>query len=132
VHAEYDLSGAYPVPDRDAIWNETVDPTTTASYLTTITVKTPSATFAAPSDDPNRQIVSMVVDFDSGVSAELNASNPEVNVDLPCPVVSYVLRKAGADQYRYKLTIIRADGEQARDPDWRPPETTTVLFPPVA
>jgi hypothetical protein len=132
VHAEYDLSGAYPVPDRDAIWNETVDPTTTASYLTTITVKTPDATFAGPSDDPTRQIVSMVVDFDSGVSAELNASKPEVNVDLPRPVASYVLRKAGADEYRYKLTIIRANGEQARDPDWRPPETTTVLFPPVA
>ena len=131
VHAEYDLSGAYPVPDRDAIWNETVDPTAGASYLTTITVKTPDSAFVAPGDDPNRQIVSLVVDFDSGVSAELNASRPQVNVDLPRPVKGYVLRSAGVGEYRYKLTTVRANGEQARDADWRPPETTTVLFPPV-
>jgi hypothetical protein len=95
-------------------------------------VKTSDSTFVAPGDDPNRQIVSPVVDFDSGVSAELNASRWQVNMDLPRPVKGYVLRSADAGQYRYKLTIVRANGEQARDADWRPPETTTLLFPPVA
>jgi hypothetical protein len=131
VHAEYDLSGAHPVPDRDAIWNETLDPTAAESYLTTITVKTPASTFAVPSGNATQQIVSLVVDFDSGVSAELNSTKLEAKVDLPHPVVNYVLRKTDAGEYRYKLTVVRASGEQSHDSDWRPPETTTVLFPAV-
>ncbi|HEY6351078.1 MAG TPA: hypothetical protein VI636_16870 [Candidatus Angelobacter sp.] len=131
VHADYDLSGVRPVPDREAIWNEILDPTAPESYLTTITVKTPASTFAAPADNPGQQIVSMVVDFDSGVSTELNSTKLEAKVDLPHPVVNFVLRKADSGEYRYKLTLVRSSGEQTRDADWRPPETTTVLFPAV-
>lgn len=131
VHAEYDLSGVHPVLDREAIWNEILDPTAAESYLTSITVKTPASTFAAPANDPGQQIVSMVVDFDSGVSTELNSTKLETKVDLPHPVVTYVLRKPDAGQYSYKLTLVRASGDQTRDADWRAPETTTVLFPAV-
>ena len=73
----------------------------------------------------------MVVDFDSGVSAELNANKLEAKVDLPHPVVNFVLRKADPGEYRYKLTTVLVNGQQTRDSDWRPPETTTVLFPAV-
>lgn len=131
VHVEYDLSRVHVIPDKDAIWKEILDPNTADSYLTTITVKTPASTFVAPADDSSRQVASVVVDFDSGVSAELNASKLEVKVDLPHPVVNFVLRKADPGEYRYKLTIVRANGQQTRDSDWRPPETTTVLFPEV-
>ncbi|HLJ27858.1 MAG TPA: hypothetical protein VKY85_14195 [Candidatus Angelobacter sp.] len=131
VHAQYDLSGVHPVPDRDAIWNETLDPTAAESYLTTITVKTPASTFAVPAADATQQIVSLVVDFDSGVSVELNSAKLEAKVDLPHPVVNYVLRKTDAGEYRYKVTRVHAGGDQTRDDDWRPPETTTVLFPAV-
>lgn len=131
VSVEYDLGGAHPLPDKDAIWNETLDPTAAESYLTSITVKTPASTFAVPEDDATQQIVSMVLDFDSGVSVELNPTKLEAKVDLPHPVVNYVLRKTDVGEYRYKLTIVRASGDQTRDSDWRPPETTTILFPAV-
>ncbi len=131
VHVEYDLSGVHVNPDKDAIWKEILDPTTAESYVTTITVKTPASTFAAPAADPSSQIVSMVVDFDSGVSSELNANKLEVKANLPHQVVNFVLRKTDPGEYRYKLTIVRANGQQSRDADWRPPETTTVLFPAV-
>lgn len=131
VHVEYDMSGVHPVPDKEAIWNEILDPTAAGSYLTTITVKTPASTFAAPADDANQQIVSMVVDFDSGVSAELTSTKLEAKVDLPHAVMNYVLRKTDAGEYRYKLTLVRTNGDQTKDDDWRPPETTTVLFPAV-
>ena len=132
MRAEYDLSGAHPVPDREAIWKEILDPNTVESYLTSVIVKTPASTFAVPKNgDASQQIVSLVVDFDAGVSAELNAGKLEVKVDLPHPVVNYVLRKADPGEYRYKRTIVLANGEQNRDRDWRPPETTTVLYPAV-
>jgi len=131
VHVEYDMSGVHPIPDREAIWNETLDPSAANSYVITVTVKTPASTFAVPAKDPNQQIVSMVVDFDSGVSAELNSTKLETKVNLPHPVVNYVLRKTDAGSYSYKLTLVYVNGEQARDDDWRPPETTTVLFPAV-
>jgi hypothetical protein len=131
VHVEYDLAGVHVNPDKDAIWKETLDPTTAESYLTTITVKTPASTFAVPAADPSSQIVSLVVDFDSGVSSELNASRLEAKADLPHQVANFVLRKADPGEYRYKLTVVRANGQQTRDSGWRPPETTTVLFPAV-
>jgi hypothetical protein len=131
VKAVFDMSGVHSVPDKEAIWNAILDPSTSDSYLTSITVKTPASTFAVPSDDPGRQVVSLVVDFDSGVSAELKADKLEAKVDIPHPVVNFVLRKTDTGEYRYKRTLVRANGEQARDDDWRPPETTTVLFPAV-
>ena len=44
-------------------------------------------------------------------------------------VTNLVLHKDSTGEYRYKVTVIRANGEQNRDPDWRPPETTSILFP---
>src|SRR5947209_3396152 len=128
VHVEYDLSGVRAAPDRDAIWKEILDPNTTDSYLTTITVKTTASTFAVPKDDADSQVVSVVVDFESGVSAELNSGKLETKIDLPHSVSDYVLRKPDAGAYRYKRTLVRTNGEQVRDSDWRAPETTTVLY----
>ena len=131
VTAVFDLSGAHSIPDKEAIWNAILDPSTSDSYLTSITVKTPASTFIARNNDPGRQVVSLVVDFDSGVSAELKADKLEAKVDIPHPVVNFVMRKTDTGEYRYKRTLVRANGEQVRDDDWRPPETTTVLFPAV-
>jgi hypothetical protein len=131
IRAVFDLSGVHSVPDKEAIWNAILDPSTSDAYLTSVTVKTPASTFAVPNNDPGRQVVSLVVDFDSGVSAELKADKLEAKVDIPHPAVNFVLRKTDTGEYRYKRTLVRANGEQARDNDWRPPETTTVLFPAV-
>ncbi|HKF20734.1 MAG TPA: hypothetical protein VKE93_04150 [Candidatus Angelobacter sp.] len=131
VHVEYDMSGVHALPDKEAIWNSILDPGSTQSYLRAITVKTPASTFSIPAGHASRRIVSLVLDFDGGTSVELNANKLEANVNLQQPVTNLVLHKDSAGEYRYKVTIIRANGEQNRDPDWRPPETTSILFPAV-
>jgi hypothetical protein len=129
AHVEYDMSGVHAVPDKEAIWTAVLDPSGTQSYLRAITVKTPASTFSIPAGHAARRIVSVVLDFDGGVSVELNANKVEAKVDLQQPVTNLVLHKDSAGEYRYKVTIIRANGEQNRDADWRPPETTSILFP---
>lgn len=131
LHVEYDLSGVHAVPDKEAIWNAILDPSGAQNYLMSITVKTPASTFSIPAGHAAQRIVSLVVDFDSGVSVELSANQLETKVDLPQPVTDLVLRKENSGSYRYKVNVIRANGEQNRDADWRPPETTTILFPAV-
>jgi hypothetical protein len=129
VHVQYDMSGVHALPDKEAIWNAILDPSSTQSYLRAITVKTPASTFSIPAGHASRRIVSVVLDFDGGTSVELNANKLEANVNLQQPVTNLVLHKDSTGEYRYKVTVIRANGEQNRDPDWRPPETTSILFP---
>jgi hypothetical protein len=129
VHVEYDMSGVHALPDKEAIWNSILDPSSTQSYLRAITVKTPASTFSIPAGHAAQRIVSVVLDFDGGTSVELNANKLEANVNLQQPVTNLVLHKDSAGEYRYKVTVIRANGEQNRDSDWRPPETTSILFP---
>lgn len=131
LHVEYDLSGVHAVPDKEAIWNAILDPSGAQNYLMSITVKTPASTFSIPAGHAAQRIISLVVDFESGVSVELNANKLEAKVDLPQPVTDLVLHKENSGSYRYKVNVIRANGEQNRDADWRPPETTAILFPAV-
>jgi hypothetical protein len=131
LHVEYDMSGVHSVPDKDAIWNAILDPSSAQDYLMSIAVKTPASTFSIPAGRAAERIVSLVVDFEGGVSVELNANQLEAKVDVPQPVTNLVLRKENAGSYRYKVNVIRANGQQNRDADWRPPETTTILFPAV-
>jgi hypothetical protein len=129
LHVEYDLSGVHAAPDKETIWNAILDPSGAQNYLMSITVKTPASTFSIPAGHAAQRVVSLVVDFDSGVSVELNANKLEAKVDLPQPVTDLVLHKENSGTYRYKVNVVRANGEQSRDADWRPPETTTILFP---
>jgi hypothetical protein len=126
LSAEYDLDGVQVIPDKEAVWNAILDPSVSAVYSKAITVKTFKQKFDPPHDNPDNQIMAIVVDFESGQSVELNADNLERSVTLPLPISSYVLGKEDLGQYRYKVRVIRLAGETA---DAQPrTHNTSLLF----
>jgi hypothetical protein len=126
LHADFDLSDVQVQPDKEAVWNAILDPSAPAVYQRTIRVKTFRQKFD-PHDDPDNQIMSVVLDFDGGVSVELNAENLEHDVVLRLPISDYVLRKVDQGQYRYKIRVIRLSGETV-DTAART-DSTGILFP---
>lgn len=130
VTAKYDLDGVEVLPDKEAVWNLVLDPSTPGVFIRPLKVKTHKQRFDAPADKPDNQIMSLVVDFEDGNSVELNAENLEEEVGLRVPVGDFVLRKTDARQYRYKVRVIRLSGITA-DQDWRT-DDTGILFPMVS
>ncbi|HEX5110306.1 MAG TPA: hypothetical protein VFV95_17770, partial [Vicinamibacterales bacterium] len=128
--AGLDLSGSQTVPDRDAIFNLVLDPTTRAEYLRPIKVKTFPQTFAARADAPQQQVLSVVVDFEDGTAVELTPNQLEVPTTVPVPVVGFVLGTELRQMYRYKVTVVRLAGPTS-DSDWRTGESG-ILFPAIA
>jgi hypothetical protein len=113
-----DLSEVETVPDRNTIYNLILDPTTRPSFMRPITVKTFPPTFAPPADAPGRQVLELIVDFDDGNAVALTATELEQTVRVTTPIASFVLEKPPRQEYRYKLTVVRADGSVTADPDW--------------
>ena len=123
---EYDLDDVEVVADKEAIFNAVLDPSAAGTYLRAITVKTFKQKFDPPVNDPNDQIISLIVDFESGDSVDLNADNLQQVVNLRTPVSDYVLRKVDQGQYRYKLRTVRLSGI-TEDPDWRTDNRSLLL-----
>jgi hypothetical protein len=126
---DIDLVNARAEVDRDLLFHLILDPTTSSVYLRPLTVKTFPAIFKPPPANPDDQIIAIVLDFEGGVSIELNENQLERQIRLPVPLASFVLRRATAAQYRYKMNIVRLSG-QTRDAGWRVDDTGT-LFPNV-
>jgi hypothetical protein len=114
------------VADKEAIFNAILDPSAAGTYLRAITVKTFKQKFDPPVNDPNNQIISLIVDFESGDSVDLNADNLQQVVNLRTPVSDYVLRKVDLGQYRYKLRTVRLSGI-TEDPDWKTDNRSLLL-----
>ena len=129
LHAVFDLSGVKVLPDKEAVWNAILDPSAPSDYIRQIKVKTFKQKFDPPRDNPDNQIMSIVLDFEDGESVELNAENLESTVQLHLPISDYILRKVNTNEYRYKARIIRLTGE-TRDVEWRI-DNTEILFPNV-
>ena len=128
--ASFDLDGVEVIPDKEAIWNAILDPSAPGVYMRTIKVKTFKPQFDPPRDQPEKQIMSIVVDFEGGTAVELSADHPEQEVSLRLPIGDYVLRKANLGQYRYKVRVIRLSAIAA-DKDWKT-DDTGILFPLVS
>lgn len=128
--AKYDLSGVEVIADKEAIWNLVLDPSTPGVFIRPIKVKTHKQRFDPPPQQPDNQIMSLVIDFEDGNSVELNAENLEEEVGLRMPVGDFILRKTDARQYRYKIRVIRLSGTTA-DQNWRT-DDTGILFPTVS
>jgi len=126
---DVDLSGAEAETDRERIFSIVLDPSTAPVYLRPLVVKTFKAMFAAPAARPEQQVMAIVLDFEGGLTVELNADQLDQKIQLPVPVANYVLRRADVGSYRYKMNVIRLSG-QSRDTDWRTDDTGT-LFPNV-
>jgi hypothetical protein len=118
-----DLSDVSGTPDKDTIYNLILDASTPPAFMRQITVKTFDRTFKAAADNPQNQVMSVVVDFEGGVTVELTADRLEVpNVNIPVPVANFVLGKEESQTYRYKLTVVRLSGVTP-DKDWRSGES---------
>jgi hypothetical protein len=59
--------------------------------------------------------MSILVAFESGGTAELTADHPEAQVRLDYPIDDVILRRAVDGSYRYKVTVVRANGTQTAD-----------------
>ncbi len=126
LSCEYDLGGVEVVPDKEAIFDAILDPSTAGVYVRPITVKTFKQKFDPPTDNPNNQVISLIVDFENGDSVELNTDNLQQVVNLRTPVSDYVLRKVDQGQYRYKLRTVRLSGI-TEDPDWKTDNRSLLL-----
>lgn len=126
---DLDFSEVECVPEREAIYNLVLDPSTIPAYLREIKVKTFKPTFAEQPDKPQTQIMSVVVDFQGGASVELTADAPEVTVKVPVPLAGFIMGREEVLQYQYKVTVARLNGATT-DNEWRKGESG-ILFPPV-
>jgi len=133
---DVDLVGTTTVLDskeaQDRLFDLILDDSTPPVYMRPIVVKTFKAIFDPPAADPQRQIMAIVIDFENGLSAELNADQLQQTVDMPESVLEILSAPEGtvpATAYRYKMNVVRLNG-QTRDAEWRTHDTGT-LFPPV-
>jgi hypothetical protein len=127
--SDLDLSDVASVPDKDAIYDLIIDPSTPPVYLRSIQIKSFKPMFDAPAGAPQSQLMSIVVDFENGATVELRADQLEATVSVPVPLAGFVLGKTEDLSYRYKVTVVRLSGVTA-DEDWRTGQSG-ILFPAV-
>jgi hypothetical protein len=121
----FDLGGVTVTPDPDAIWDSILD-RTTLDYFKLVTVRAVDAYFAAVTGKEDERIVSILVEFEHGSMAELTASELQARVRVDYPIDDVILGRPVATNYRYTVTVIRANGDQERDP--QPREGSADLF----
>src|SRR5439155_363201 len=108
----FDFSGVKVLPDPEAIWNAILD-RSAVSYFDLYTVKTVPGVFNQVPDHPDDQIVALLVDFEGGGTAELNATTLAAAVRVDFPIDDVILRRP-----------VTTSG---RDPTSR--STTTIIDP---
>lgn len=124
-----DVSHVRATPDQNALLAVMTDPTVPAQYTEQITVQAVPQVFGPRTDDPDRQIVAVVVDFEAGDSVQLDATTTRVQATLRLPIANYLLQSTASRDYRYKLRLIRAGADQTVDTDWRTDHTTALWLP---
>lgn len=127
--AVFDLADVRTHPDPTTLWNLLLDPATPATYTKSITVRALPALFLAPQDRPDEAIGALTVEFQAGETVELNAEQLTAAASLRLPIADLVLHRADEGTYRYRVRVIRNNG-QTTVTDWID-ETTTILFPDV-
>jgi hypothetical protein len=111
----FDLSGVAVIPDPEAIWNSILD-RSTLEYFKIVTVKAIPTLFNAVVGREAEVILSILIEFESGGTAELNADSLEAHVRVDYPIDDVILGHAITASYRYTVTVIRKNGQQDRDP----------------
>jgi hypothetical protein len=120
VELVFDLTGVVVHPDPEAIWNAILD-RTAVDYFRMVTVKVLRLLFDAVPGRETEQIRVIVVEFEGGTSAELT---PTAGTDtfvtavgrVDYPIDDVILHRSTGTGYRYTRTVIRANGQQQRDP----------------
>jgi len=124
---EIDFSDVECQPDREAIYQLLLDPSTLPAYLREIKVKTFKPVFQEQPANPQTQVMSIVVDFQGGASVELTAEQLEAGVKVPVPLAGFIIGNEESLDYRYRVTIARLGGVTA-DTEWRTGQSG-ILFP---
>jgi hypothetical protein len=119
------LDGVKVLADAEAIWNAILD-RATVEYFDIVTVKALPVMFEPLPDRPNDRIEAILVEFEGGATAQLDAGTLEARVRVDYPIDDVILRRRVDTSYRYTVTVIRADGRQDRDP--QPRQHTARLF----
>jgi hypothetical protein len=115
-----DLTGVTVHPDPEAIWNAVLD-RTTLDYFRIVAVKVLRTLFDPVPGREDEQIRVVVVEFEGGGTADLqpgtgNGTFVEATVRLDYPIDDVILHRPVSPTYRYTRTVIRANGQQQRDP----------------
>jgi hypothetical protein len=126
--AVFDLDNVKVQPDASAVWDAIVDKSRLPEFTRTIKVKTIKQTFDPRPENPSDPIVAVVLDFERGDSIDLTADKLEAEAKVRLPLEDFVVRRLQSGEYRYKVTVIRVNGGQKKDADWRT-DTTGILFP---
>jgi hypothetical protein len=111
---EFMLTGVTAIPDPEAIWNSILD-RTTVDYFKMVTVKAIATLFDPVAGREAERIVSILVEFENGGTAELTVTALDAKVRVDYPIDDVVLGRPVSSTYRYTVTVIRADGSQQRD-----------------
>lgn len=110
--------------DPAAVWDAILD-RSTLEYFNIVTVKAIPSLFEPVAGRENDQIVAILVEFEGGGTAELNASQLEAQVRIDYPIDDVLLRRAIDPTYRYTVTVIRVDGRQEQDAEPRQKNSTS-------
>lgn len=120
LHALFDFDGVEVLPDKEAIWNAILDPST-SEYLRVIHVKTYKDIFDHPPNSPQYRILEIVVKLKRGsgkeISVSLNPTTIEACVKLPVPISDYILEREDQGHYSYCVTVIQP--QQAKEGEWK-------------
>ena len=121
----FDLSGVTVKLDPEAAWDTILDRSAT-EFFRIVTVKAVAALFQPVAGSEDAKIDTILVEFESGGTAELDQATTSAQVRIDYPVDDVILGRPIDSAYRYTVTVIRANGEQQRDP--QPREQTAGLF----
>jgi hypothetical protein len=130
VTVAYDLRGVEVLPNQDAVLQAILDPSVPPVYMKTVTLQTFKPMFDPPPGHPENQVMAIAVDFENGPSVSLTPDKLQADAKVPRPVTDFLLAKADAGQYRYKVRLEHVTGETA-DTTWRT-DNRSLLFPNLA
>ena len=99
---------------------------TTLDYFKLVTVKAITTLFNAVAGREDEKILSILVEFEGGSTAELTASAPQAQMRVDYPIDDVILGRPVVARYRYTVTVIRANGRQDRDT--QPREQSASVF----
>jgi hypothetical protein len=122
----FDLAAVAVKVDPAAVWDSILD-RSTLEYFDVITVKAIPNLFEPIDGRPGDQIVVILVEFEGGGTAELKAGQVEARVRIDYPIDDVILRRVVDSSYRYRVTVVRADGRQQVDPELRQ-QTARIFF----
>lgn len=114
------------LPDKEAIWDAVLDPSTPAEYEQPLEVRALESWFEA--EDPAQAPQVILVQLEHGDTVSLEAPDQlKARTTVRLPLEDLILRRLHEGTYRYKVTVIRPRSRD-RHEDWIT-DSIDILFP---